>query len=241
MLTFSELGRYGRIGNQMFQISGTIGIALKMEYEFGFPYWRNYDHRDRFVNDEDIDIQSWFKKPLPKINEGSYMAYNIKWGYHDVSPPDNSDLKGHMQSELYFMHCQGVVREYFEFKKQGKKLPGTVAVHFRGKDYGDDYHPRCSKDYYNEAMKRFKGKKVFIFTDDPDSVEINGEMVRGNHSMEDLRLMTLCENHIIANSSFSWWAAWLACSDHVVAPAKWFGPKARLITKDIYPKQWDVI
>ena len=58
----------------------------------------------------------------------------------------------------------------------------------------------------------------------------------------DMCLMTLCQHHIIANSSFSWWGAWLSDSDDVVAPSKWFGEdNSDKDTKDLYVKGWQVI
>lgn len=131
MIAFKKIGAYGRIGNSMFQIAGTIGIATKCGHEFGFPAWKNYDHRDRFGFEEDIDIQKWFKNPLPKMKKGDYTRVNIKWGYHNIVVPDWSDLKGHMQSEKYFEHCEDLIRYYFEFKDPEPKKE-AIAVHFRG-------------------------------------------------------------------------------------------------------------
>lgn len=244
MITFKDLGRYGRISNQMFQIAGTIGIAEKCGHEFGFPYWRNYDHKERFGCEEDIDIQNWFKNPLPEIQDGEYNRVNIKWGYHDIVVPDWSDLKGHMQSDKYFSHCESTVRHYFEFTDPEPRKE-AIAVHFRGGDYGDDYHPLCSTEYYSEAISTMPDLPVILFTDDPERaksiIPFDYELSGGKHSMDDLKGMASCTHHIIANSTFSWWGAWLGNSEKVVAPKRWFGPAAKLITEDIYCKDWIVI
>ena len=64
----------------------------------------------------------------------------------------------------------------------------------------------------------------------------------GNSHYTDLAMMSLCTGHIIANSTFSWWGAWLADSKEVIAPKKWFGPdNANLDTKDLYPEHWEVL
>jgi hypothetical protein len=244
MITFSRLGRYGRIGNAMFQIASTIGIAKRLNYEFGFPYWYNYDHRDRFGGNEDIDIQKWFKNPLPEMIPGEYQTFHIKWGFHLVSPPDWSDIHGHMQCEDYFKHCEDTVRHYFEFKNQSELRSNTVAVHFRGLDYGGDYHPRCSPEYYAEALKRFDGLDVLIFSDEPETALKTigrGEVVTGNHSMVDLELISRCSHHIISNSTYSWWGAWLSGSKNVIVPKRWFGKQAKILSDDIYCKGWIVI
>ena len=242
MVIFSQLGRYGRIGNGMFQIAGTIGIAERMGYNYGFPDWMNHDHKERFGFSEDIDIQKWFKNRLPEVKPGDYTPFNIKWGYHVVSPPDHSDLKGHMQSEKYFLHCQEKIRHYFEFANKTKPR-NAISVHYRGGDYGGDYHPRCSPDYYRQALEKLPNLDVLIFSDSPDEAKRvigKGAVVQGNHSMVDMELMSRCSHHIIANSTFSWWAAWLS-GGKVIAPARWFGSAARLYWQDIYCNQWEVL
>ena len=244
-ITFNDLGKYGRIGNQMFQIAGTIGVAVKNGYEFGFPHWMNYDHAHRFKFSEDIDIQKWFKNPLP-VSEPKHPDYNIKWGYHDVSIPDNVSLKGHFQSEKYFLHCQDLIRHYFEFKQKDEDRCNTIAIHIRFGDYGGDYHPICSAEYYERALAYFPlDYKVLVFSDEPEKAKnvfpSSYEFIEGNHSIHDLMLMTTCDNHIIANSTYSWWGAWLANSKQVIAPRKWFGPACKAVADDIYCKEWIVL
>lgn len=247
MITFNKLGTYGRIGNQMFEVAGTIGIATKCGHDFGFPYWKNYDQVQRFGGGEDIDIQKWFKNPLPLVAPGEYPDYNVGWGYHDVAVPDGVSMNGHFQSEKYFKHCEKLIRHYFEFATQTKKRIDTVAVHFRGGDYGGDYHPTMTREYYQAAAKFFdKGFKFLLFTDDPerakDVIPFEYELVPRGHSMVDLELMTRCDAHIIANSTYSWWGAWLANSRRVIAPQKWFGPAAKRISgRDLYCENWIVI
>ncbi len=247
MITYKNLGRYGRIGNQMFEIAGTIGLATLHGFDYGFPYWKNYDQDDRFGGGEDIDIQAWFKNHLPKVPSGFYRDFNVPWGYHDVTIPDNCNIVGHMQSEKYFLHCEDTIRHYFKFKNETDRQNNTLAIHFRGGDYGGDYHPTCTKEYYTEARKHFpKDLRVLLFTDDPERASkvlpFDHELVEGNHSMIDMEIMSKCDHHIIANSTFSWWGAWLARSKKVVAPRQWFGSQAKgLITKDIYPDNWIVI
>jgi len=243
MIVFNQLGRYGRICNQLFQIAGTIGTARKMGYDFAFPYWMNYDHKERFGFTEDIDIQRWFKNPLPVINK-EFPVFNVKWGYHEISPPDNVSLAGHFQCEKYFLHCEDEIRHYFEFALDDVEVPETaVAIHLRCGDYGGDYHPVCSKEYYRQAMKHFSGP-FYVFSDDPEKAKeiIPGcTYIEGNHSMVDLHMMTMFNYHIIANSTFSWWGAWLARSQKTVAPSYWFGPAAKISSKDLYCKGWIVI
>lgn len=245
MMTFSALGRYGRLGNQMFQVASTIGIARKYGRDFSFPKWVNHDQFNRFNIADDYQVGDAFKHQLPLWDGTSYPEHFMHWGYSDFFVPDNVDLAGHMQSEKYFKHCEDVVRHYFEFKKPTEKHDYT-ALHVRMGDYGSDYHPICSQEYYRQAVEKVGGK-IILFSDEPDKAMeyLNGIRIHSvdtNNTINALHAMTMCSRHIIANSTFSWWGAWLAKSECVVAPKQWFGPAAsHLETRDIYPESWIVI
>jgi len=250
MITFSELGKYGRLGNQMFQIASTIGLALKNEYEFGFPQWINHDHAGKFASPEDVDIYNYFENQLPEVEPGEYPLYRIPWGYYNnLNIPDNVSLSGHMQCEKYFNGFHSIIRYYFKLKKLSKiKIePGSIAIHYRAADYGDDYHPRMAAGYYLKALDLLPRGKIYVFSDDPKEIKKilgnNHEYVEGNHYMTDLYLMTQCNYFIIANSTFSWWGAWLSIlpGKKVAAPAKWFGPACKASPKDIYCDGWFVL
>ena len=105
-------------------------------------------------------------------------------------------------------------------------------------------------DYYKNALKLFSNDTVLIFSDDPQwcqSQELFSDdrfLVSDNDDAYiDLCLMTMCKKHIIANSSFSWWGAWLADSDKVVSPKGWFegSNNSHLDTSDIYCSDWIVL
>ena len=132
MLTFGALGRYGRFGNQLFQVAGTIGIARKHGYDFAFPKWYNWDAVERFGTKEPIDIYNYLEHELPEVsNFGNFQPYFVNWGYHDVRLP-NADwnLSGHMQSERYFDDCADEVRHYLTFKDEPAPIP-ACAIHVR--------------------------------------------------------------------------------------------------------------
>lgn len=122
----------------------------------------------------------------------------------------------------------------------------SISLHIRRGDYvsnltANSEHGLCSIDYYKKAVEYIKSKTesrgnrcFFLFSDDPIWVKENmmflgDEMVvvdfnTGEKSYEDMRLMSMCKHNIIANSSFSWWAAWLNNNPDkiVIAPDKWF-------------------
>jgi hypothetical protein len=245
MITFGNLGRYGRLGNQMFQVASTIGIAKANGYEFAFPEWVNHDAAERFGSKEDVNVGEWFPKwkELPRLDR-ELPDYHIPWGWHGLNHPDGWNYVGHMQSEKYFAHCADYIRELFTMRKQLKKEDYT-AVHVRCGDYGSDYHPICTREYYEQAFAIVPGPYM-IFSDD---IERAMEIIPPSYSLRfsgntgsSLWMMTCCRRHIIANSTFSWWGAWLAQSEQVVAPKQWFGPAAaHLETADIYCENWTVI
>ena len=133
----------------------------------------------------------------------------------------------------------------------------AVSVHVRRGDYISNpktnlLNGECTIEYYERAAKfieaRFDSPHYFIFSDDPDwavdNIHLNGQttVVRHNkpeQAHEDLYLMKHCKHHIIANSSFSWWGAWLCENKNkiVVTPKKWVQQKD-IDTSDVIPEQW---
>ncbi len=183
---------------------------------------------------------------------------------------DNVYLEGYWQSEKYFKEIEDIIRSEFKIKHKpdslNKKLGDlilskqSVSIHIRRGDYITDpdvykVHGICSMEYYNSAIekisKTINNPHFFIFSDDPLWAEnnlsidypttfINGNS--GNKGFEDMRLMSLCSHNIIANSSFSWWGAWLNENPDkiVIAPKKWFNDQ-RINTKDQIPESWHKI
>lgn len=256
ILTFSQLGRYGRFCNGAYQVAGTIGIARRNNMDFGFPQWQNHNGRD-FEPDLDIDVYKHFINPLPRYDGSPLPELGIPWGYQDVKITRSTDIKGHFQSEKYFSHCLNEVKHYMRMVDE-PPLQDVVAVHARLGDYGEQaspqhpdgnpYHPRMNMSYYEPAMKLFPGAKFLVFSDDiPECKRMFGNSVEYSEGdyMEDFKLMKRCRHFIIANSSYSAFAAILgdAPDKQVVAPYPWFGGPytATLDPKDIYSPGWHVI
>lgn len=247
IVTFASLGKYGRLANQMYQIAGTLGIARRNGAEIGFPPWFNYDHRDRFGSNEDIDLEKYFINPLPRYDGPALPDYFVHWGYHDVVLKESVSLSGHMQSEKYFEHCIDEVKWYF---RMNDEYPANdyCAIHVRLGDYDDQYHPRLPMSYYLEAMAHFPPDQPYLaFSDDIDGArKMFGEKVdyaNGDY-LDDFKRMKSCRHFIIGNSTYSSMAAILgeAKDKTVIAPRPWFGPKYTEITgEDIYGANWRVI
>lgn len=253
MITFNKLGQYGRLGNQMFQIAGTIGLAIQHGLDYGFPEWENLDHKTRFNSKEDISIQKYFKNPLPLVDYTiDYQPKSFPWGYHNLPVYDNMNLMGHFQSEKYFRHCRGTILYYFQMHKLSNlKIPANaVALHIRLTDYDGNYHLRLDLDnYYRKALELFDSSyKIYVFSDDiPEAKKVlqntSYEYVEGNNYMVDFYLMSLFPHFIIGNSTYSWWAAWLSQNPDkkIVAPLNWFGRVSKISARDIYCSNWRLV
>lgn len=181
--------------------------------------------------------------------------------------PDNVYLEGFWASEKYFQDIEYIIRQEFTFKKKpdgiNKKIvkqieeSQSISIHIRRGDYvfdkkTSDYHGACGFDYYSMAaetvVKKITNPHFFIFSDDPEWVKekfhlkyqntiIDNNILQKDY--EDLRLMSLCEHNIIANSSFSWWGAWLNRNSDkiVITPKKWFADSS-IDTNDLIPQGW---
>lgn len=165
----------------------------------------------------------------------------------------NKHVKGYFQTEKYFLNIREQLIHQFTIKedisnqtseiaKKIKTQTNTCAVHIRRGDYVSNkknqaIHGICSLEYYQTAIKlmdeKYKNMHYFIFSDDiswsKENLNIKNAIYVDTKSIphEDLFLMSLCKHNITANSSFSWWGAWL--NQHlektVIAPKKWFVSK----------------
>jgi hypothetical protein len=262
MIGFNALGQLGRFGNQMFQFASLKGIAQNNGYQYCFPPSLNQNqYRDhqlfgpfKLSNTAQLNIQ-FLDSGRPTISENSFSFDERLFN----NCPDWVNLQGYFQSEKYFKNIEDQIREDFEFhdhiyqpsKEMINNVDNPISLHIRRTDYLTNENHNClDLDYYKTALTNFDDDRtVIIFSDDPEwckEQELFSSdrflVSENNSSYVDLCLMTLCKEHIIANSSFSWWGAWLAKSEKVIAPSKWFGPgNSHLDTKDLYCSDWIVI
>ncbi len=177
--------------------------------------------------------------------------------------PDDSYLHGYWQSEKYFGPHADQIRADFAMpvaSGRNAELAAEIAetlsvsLHVRRGDYvALSTHGVCDQAYYDAALAQILPKfdqdpVIYVFSDEPDwardHLALPGRRVVIDHNgedgdFEDMRLMSLCQNHVIANSSFSWWGAWLDARDDkiVVAPKNWFA-NSKLANPDILPQEW---
>ncbi len=196
-----------------------------------------------------------------------YREPHFKFGPAVMDLPAPHALIGYWQSERYFLDAADLVRREFTasepIEPENAAVAGDIAavtavsLHVRRGDYvtstsANAVHGTCSLDYYRMAVEEIKGlvsnPHFFVFSDDPDwtraNLDCNGPttFVASNpatRGFRDMQLMSLCQHHIIANSSFSWWGAWLNAKPEkiVVAPARWFAT-SKNDTTDLLPPSW---
>jgi len=184
--------------------------------------------------------------------------------------PGSVFLDGWWQSELYFHQHRDVILSELKLRDPPTETnlksldqirnSTAVCVHVRRGDYVTDPFifnriGVCGLEYYQSAInligQRVASPTFFVFSDDPEWTRQNLPVPEPRHFIshncgvsdwEDLRLMSACRHFIIANSTFSWWGAWLCAHSQkfVIAPERWFA-NSRSSTKDIVPREWTVI
>lgn len=174
-------------------------------------------------------------------------------------------LIGHFQSYKFFQPCRDLILSEYQFdtgklsektREMASRIQAenSVSIHVRRGDYMNEFYYNmlgavCNLDYYRRAIERIRqlvaNPHFFIFSDDKEYVAENLKMENatfvdfnsGSDSWQDMYLMSLCNNNIIANSSFSWWAAWLNDnpSKIVIAPSRWF---VHVGHDELVPEDW---
>ncbi|MBB5635646.1 hypothetical protein HDE68_001534 [Pedobacter cryoconitis] len=215
----------------------------------------------------DIYNRKWIYKKIRKIfNLKRFQKEEQKHFTFDPDiflSPKSRYYSGFWQNEGYFIDIADEIRKDFKFKSltdeknikalEEIKQTNSVGVHIRRGDYVN--HPTfggvCEKEYYQEAIQLIKTKtdstKFFIFSNDIDwcteNLDItNSEFISwnaGTHSYIDMQLMSACKHNIIANSSFSWWAAWLNENPDkiIIGPEKWL-QGGQDDTSTVLPRDW---
>jgi hypothetical protein len=234
------------------------GSATPREYSLDC-----FDIRPRFVTFNEIADVSAFSVSLTQQRRGFHPEI------FELPPQPLLIVSGLWISEGYFRDAAAVVRAEFTFRSTKTNELVTriqsstaVAVHVRRGDYLSscgEHFGFVGADYYGRAIAllahRLRAPHFFVFSDDMDWCRRNLHLDHPHtfvdpggrpdpRGQEDLRLMTLCQHFIIANSTFSWWAAWLGASQGkiVVAPRRWYRDDADgLQSRDIVPPGWAVV
>ena len=266
MITFSKLGSYGELGNQLFQIAATIGCAELTNDEYIFPRWIDVVSGN--------DNSRYFLHNIPQIDYytdtfATYTEPTFSYTPFKKQNNKNIDLRGYFQSEKYFLHVKDTIIKTFQpCKKINDKISqinfsDTICIQLRFYDNVRSYGNRgiqldtSSTNYYNpeenipflkEAINYFgKNKTYYITTNNIQraknmfGVYDNFNFLQDYSFIEQFFIQTKCEHNIISNSSFGWWGAYLNRNNNkiIYAPRKWF--KDQTDTRDLIPESWHLI
>lgn len=238
----------------------------KRDFELGIF---NISFKEFSQKERDICFGRSFKNKLLRKLFYGYTQVVKQTENELVQIPDSKNIyfDGYFQSEKYFIQNRELLLQEFSFplldernSETARKInssENSVSIHIRRGDYLKPevlkYHGCLEDDYCVKAISCLKSKYMnlsfFVFSDDMEYAERlfqNLENVNfindnsGKDSWKDMALMSECRHHIIANSSFSWWGAWLSCkSGTTIAPQNWFNKDfANYEIDDFVPKSW---
>lgn len=257
----TQSGEYG-LGNQMFQIASTIGIART---NGGLPIFLHDWNNNKYFKNKLNKLLTEPKEPF-HVTEASFDYTPI------VLPKDKAVvyLSGYLQSDKYFAGSEQEVRDTFEFKESNLKevtdiknslnLGVTCSISVRRGDYVhlQHIHPLQPDRYWLDAQNTIESKTkidtYIVFSDDINWCRTNQHLFKrtgkkvffmeGRTQIDDFMMITLCDHNIITNSTFAWWGAYLNknLNKIVVMPSLWFGPQGPWSgpsdANDLYVKGW---
>ena len=259
----------GGLGNQLFQYAMARHLAEinKVNLKLDLSKFETYELHQYSLSHFNINESIALESDLHAVKEFKERHFHFDANFKSLG--DSLLLQGYWQSEKYFIDILPIIKNELRVKTsisdKGNELSmlirasNSVSLHIRRCDYkvgsySDQILDAMSMDYYFRAIKKLCEKeenlKIFVFSDDPqwvkDNLKLEYSVVYVGHNTaetnyEDLYLMSLCRHNIIANSSFSWWGAWLNDNPDkkVYVPKRWFNSNVRNIDeKDIIPESW---
>lgn len=254
ILTYSKLGKNGRLGNQLFQIASTLGFAerikeeLKIPVQVVFPKWE-------YLNDfHCLENYAKFVDVLPTANK-HLPEHQLAYIHHDLNgfvDSDCVDVDGYRQSEKYF-YKKSVIKSALEIKDCKKVL--HVVIHIRRGDYvhlSDVYVDLARNGYYNRAISYIESEyqSLYNYLVVSDDIEFAKTLFVGTKLekrvafsksvsiMDDFRHINSGYIIVCANSSFSWWASYLSNARQIIMPNNWFSRNEPMFdSSTIYPEK----
>jgi len=259
----------GGLGNQLFQYAFARHLSLIHDTELRLDISAYYAYKNHNYGLSNFNIIENFSSPNEWTDLIPFKEKHFHFDQDFMNIPDNTYIQGYWQSEKYFREISSVIKNDLQFKYpmelkdkifyESILQSNSVSLHIRRGDYvpgtyGDQVSECLTLDYYEKAIDQIQQKNpdvvFFIFSDDINWAKKNLSISRptfyvdhnsSNTNFQDLRLMSLCKHNIIANSSFSWWGAWLNSNlkKEFYSPINWFNSNARnLNSQDIVPSEW---
>lgn len=259
MFITCQLG--GGLGNMLFAVATTYSLSRKHNLTMlldldhhcigGDAHTHPDQYKDNIFRKIPIRPNFHFENNVWEVKERSYSYTPL-----EIPPNQNIKISGYFQTEKHFVNYKKEIQDLFShttdimckiWNNYGSLFQEpTVSVHVRRGDYLNfpERHPYVTDEYYYKALENFPNYRVLVFSDDIQYCKKifkgpNFHFMENNEDIIDLYLMSMCDHNIIANSTFSWWGAWLNKKDNIVyAPARWFGPAIKFDSKDIRPSNW---
>lgn len=269
MITYSRLGKHGRLGNQLWQIASTLGIAQTLGQPAGFFHW---DYRPFFSLPDEF---------FPETIVGRAWKSTDAWETPLAAHLPVPEGREYLQDYNLWKHIEPQIRTWFRPSEIAIRrirelewfclLPRpTLAVHVRlGDNYfaPNPYHPIRPWGYYRTAIESLydESESVVVFSDNPEIARQHlGDLEGLGHNIcffqhskprkkehekgyrtdpfddwVDLIAMTMCDLHIISNSTYAWWGAFLSSNPAPIYPWPWFGPALKMLNADLmFPEKW---
>lgn len=264
MISYPELSKAGRLGNQLWQIAATLGIAAGQLDEPSFPAW---------------DYQPYFSCPEEWFGDCRGTPAT------DFVPHMDPRARAYLQDYSLFRGIESLIKESFRPSDKAVEILGShfadygfesfhrphISVHVRRGDnvtHPEGYHPLRSWDYYRTALDLTSPDgSVIVFSDDPRWCEENFEKETGRSPVLffeasgprpreyvdrqkyvdapvmdwiDLQLMAGCDEHVLSNSTYAWWGAYLSNNPSPIYPSHWFGWRVNGYTDAslMFPEGW---
>lgn len=246
----------GGLGNQMFQIAAATSLAIDNNDIACFDLSK---HKIGLQGKNAITYQdNIFRNVINKPIDSFVIYQEKRFNFNKINYINGINLFGYFQSEKYFNENKEYIIDMFSPKKElsnkysekintfNKSNKETVSLHVRRGDYllFKDIHPFIGLNYIQSALSLFNDCLILVFSDDilwcKENIKSkNNEIVfldDTNNDYDDIYLMSSCDNHILSNSSFSWWGSYLNKNKNkkIVAPKNWFGKSFTDDFSDIY-------
>lgn len=256
----------GGLGNQIFQyaLGRSLSIKNNADLVLDISHYSTDTKRKYALSVFNIEAQTSSVEYSKTLNTIKESRFSFDPGILDTK--DNTVLDGYWQTEKYFSDIRETILKDIQLKNDlGQESSeilndinnsNSVSLHVRRGDYVTEaktnaFHGTCSESYYSEALSKASKSgeiKIFVFSDDikwcKENLKFPHPTVYVNEGStipdyEELILMSKCKHNIIANSSFSWWGAWLNTNTNkiVIAPSKWFN-NTKVDTSDVIPETW---
>jgi hypothetical protein len=252
----------GGLCNQLFQWAFGCSLSKKFNVKvyYDIVFFQSEQHLEPRTDTREFCLPNLLNKEVPLITQDIANEFHSKpqqvisesSSYLDFHYDDQYSYYfiGYWQNQEYIKDIRSNIISSIDFDADHSfDFNGSCSLHVRRGDYLKllHKHPVQPREYYEKALEEINPSgNIFVFSDDIEWCKANLKFknlifMDGNSNVEDLLLMSMCKDNIIANSSFSWWAAWLNQNEdkRIVCPQKWFGDGQN--ESEIRLKEWNRI